>query len=287
LKLKDYVTLGNLLAGFLSVVMLIRGNFDWACYLIFIGYVFDVLDGPVARWTKQHDAFGGAFDSACDFVTYSICPSFIIYYAFAYNIGFWWPAAAAIGAVPVTFGTVRQARYATHRMDYPCYWIGLPRPVLSLFILAILQSSLFNNAYPSPLKEISWGIVIVLIVFLGFFHLAQMPFCNHHDRRWMGLLRFGKWEFLLGSALVLPFAIWLRAPWFLFDKLVFDMMVYVFIAWVAYPREDRRRIKQYLDGGEVELPLCHKDRDWRPRDAFPYFHPEHDERPAQAAASQA
>jgi len=287
LKLKDYVTLGNLLAGFLSVVMLIRGNFDWACYLIFIGYVFDVLDGPVARLTKQHDAFGGAFDSVCDFVTYSIAPSFIIYYAYAEIVKWPWPIAAAIGAIPITFGTIRQARYAASRMDYPCYWIGLPRPVLSLFILSILQSSLFNNNYPSPLKELSWGFVAAFILFLGVFHLARVPFANHHDRRWMFLLRFGVWEFLAGTVLVALIALYFQAPWFIFDKLVFDMMAYVFIAWTQYPQEDRRRLKQYLDGGELELPMCHKDRSWRPRDAFPYFHPEHDERPAQAAASQA
>jgi CDP-diacylglycerol--serine O-phosphatidyltransferase len=275
-KLKDYVTLGNLLSGFLSVIMLIRGNYDWACYLIFIAYAFDVLDGPVARLTKQFDDFGGAFDSVCDFVSYSIAPSFIIYYAFAEKLGFNWMAAAAIGAIPITFGTIRHALYATRHMSYPGYFIGLPRPALPLFVLALLNSSLFLNVFPSPLKEISWGVVIAVILALGIFHVKQFPFVSHHGRRWGGLLAFGRIEFLFGSLAMVPIVLWLDAPFLFFDKLTFDLFTYVFVSWIEIPRTDFARVRHYVATGEVIKPLIHPDSPWRARSFGAWFHPELD-----------
>ena len=37
MKLKDYITLANLLAGLGAVVALIERDFNTACYLIFLG----------------------------------------------------------------------------------------------------------------------------------------------------------------------------------------------------------------------------------------------------------
>ena len=274
MKLKDYFTLGNLLSGFLSVIMVIRGEFEWACYLIFIGYVFDVLDGPVARLTKQFDDFGGAFDSASDFVTYSIAPSFIIYHAYVEIVGWHWLIAAAIGAIPISFGTIRQARYAASNMSYPCYWIGLPRPVLSLFILSLLLSSMFQNAFPSPFKEIAYGLVALIILALGIAHLLTFPFISHHGRRWMGMHQFSRVEFQIGSLVVLPLAFWLGWPELIFDKLVFDLTIYVFMGWILIPRTDWKRIRHYLETGERVMPLVHKSHTWRPSGLAVFWEPE-------------
>jgi phosphatidylserine synthase len=275
-KLKDYVTLGNLLSGFLSVVMLIRGDYDWACYLIYIAYAFDVLDGPVARLTKQTDEFGGVFDSVCDFVSYSIAPGFIIYYAFAEQLHFWWPVAAAIGAIPVTFGTIRHALYATRHMSYPGYFIGLPRPALPLFVLALLNSSLFRNEFPSPVKEIAWAVVIGVILALGIFHVKSFPFVSHHDRRWSPLLRFGRAEFLYGSVVMAAVAWYFQQGVWFFDKLTFDLLVYVFVSWIEIPRTDFARVRHYVATGEVIKPLIHPDSTWRAKHFGVWFHPDED-----------
>ena len=48
MKLKDYVTLGNLLGGFAAVIALMHDQFTLACALIYVAYAFDVLDGLVA-----------------------------------------------------------------------------------------------------------------------------------------------------------------------------------------------------------------------------------------------
>lgn len=271
MKLKDIVTFGNLLSGFASVIALFHNSFEWACYLIFISYIFDVMDGPVARLTKQSDTFGAIFDSICDFVSYSIAPSFIIYFAYWKIAGFPWIVAALIGAFPISLGTIRQAKQQDEQKSYPCYWLGVPRPVLSMFILALLNSSLFNFT-GDTMRTVGFTIVAVLIISFSFLHLSHLPFVNHHKRRWMRLLWFGKWFFLGGSSVVAIIeGILFQELRFFYDYMTFCMVVYIFISWTQITREDFRRIKNYLKGEPLVKPLVHVDNSWKTKTLFPYF----------------
>jgi CDP-diacylglycerol--serine O-phosphatidyltransferase len=265
MKLKDLFTLGNLLCGFAAVVALFHDRFEWSCYLIYLGYVFDVLDGPVARLTKQFDRFGSLFDSVCDYITNSIAVSFIIYYAFWRIAHYPWPLAALIGAFPITFGTIRQARGMEKEISYPCYWIGLPRPVLAIFILAVLNSSLFSIDV-SPWREVLQAVAALLVVVGSILHLSKIPFINHHERRWMSLLRLGMHVFLTGTPIAFFFG-WLVLGWpgFVYNYLLFCMIIYVFCSWSQIPRADIRRIRTYLAGGPLIKPLVHRDSAWRSR----------------------
>jgi phosphatidylserine synthase len=271
MKLKDFFTLGNLLCGFAAVVALFHDRFDWACYLIYIGYVFDVLDGPVARLTKQFDKFGGLFDSVCDYITNSIAVSFIIYYAFWRNAHYPWWLAAAIGAFPFAFGTIRQARGMEKDVSYPCYWIGLPRPVLAIFILAVLNSSLFTISV-SPWRELCHAVSASFVVLGSVLHLSQLPFVNHHERRWMSVLHFGMHGFLTGTPIAFLFG-WLvlRWPGFVYNYVLFCLIIYLFCSWTQIPKTDLRRIRTYLDGGPLIKPLVHRDSSWRSHTLADYW----------------
>jgi len=263
MKLKDYFTLGNLLGGYFSVVALLLGSFDWAVWLIYFAYVCDILDGPVARWTKQHDTFGSIFDTISDYITNSIAVSFILFYAFWHNAG--WPAwlAAIIGAFPFTFGSLRQVRGMEKDVSYPAYFLGLPRPVLALFVLALLNSSLFTISV-QPWDLAGQIAAAVLVVAGSILHLSTFPFPSHHGRRFTGMLRFGKWFFLAGSPISL-FGGWILfdAPGLFYDHMLISMLTYIFLAWTGMPRTDWYRIRAYLAGGEKVLPLVHPTTGWR------------------------
>lgn len=263
MKLKDYVTLGNLLGGFAAVVALFLGSFDWACYLIYIAYVFDVLDGPVARLTKQHDTFGSVLDEVCDYITNSIMASFVVFYAFWKNAGYPIALAAVIAAFPLTLGSLRQARSMDKPLSYPCYWLGLPRPVLALFVLSLLNSSWFH-ASAAPWNVIGPASVALIIVVGSFFHLSRIPYPNHQKRRFMGWMRIGQVMFLMGSPLMFAISFALGHPRWVYDYLVFLFICYVFMSWTQIPKEDRRRIRKYIATGELEKPLVHRDSTWRP-----------------------
>lgn len=284
MKLKDYFTLGNLLCGFASVIALFHARFDWACYLIYLGYIFDVLDGPVARLTKQHDRFGGLFDAVCDYITNSIAVSFIIFYAFWKNAHYHWLLAAAIGAFPFAFGTIRQARAMERDLSYPCYWLGVPRPVLAIFILALLNSSLFTIAV-SPWREVANAIVALLVVVGSILHLSKLPFINHHERRWSGMQLLGMRLFLGGAPIAFLFGcLVLRWPGFIYNYLLCLLILYIFLSWTQIPRTDLRRIRAYLAGGPLVKPLVHKDSSWRSRTMADYWLAEDVDDPAPQPA---
>ena len=80
-------TLGNLLCGFLAVFFASRPSdtrmqWDWtpltfAGVFIFVGMIFDALDGLVARLTHQSSQLGEQLDSMADMVTFGVAPAFL------------------------------------------------------------------------------------------------------------------------------------------------------------------------------------------------------------------
>ncbi|MFA9479015.1 phosphatidylcholine/phosphatidylserine synthase [Phycisphaerales bacterium AB-hyl4] len=80
-------TLGNLLAGFAAIFIASRQAdaqlpFGWtpvmfAAVCIFIGMVFDGLDGRIARLTRSSSELGEQLDSMADMVTFGVAPAFV------------------------------------------------------------------------------------------------------------------------------------------------------------------------------------------------------------------
>jgi len=87
------LTLGNLLCGFAAIFYasrtFVHGDAStyvighWnpisvAAVLIFIGMLFDALDGRVARMTRQTSEMGAQLDSMADMVSFGAAPAFIV-----------------------------------------------------------------------------------------------------------------------------------------------------------------------------------------------------------------
>src|SRR5262245_45797621 len=84
--LPTLLPLGNAVGGLASITVAVKGvpgSDDHTCLLyaglmIFAAMVFDLLDGAVARWTRQATAFGAQLDSLCDAVSFGVAPTFIL-----------------------------------------------------------------------------------------------------------------------------------------------------------------------------------------------------------------
>ena len=80
-------TLGNLIAGFAAIHYAAKpvdyaGPWNWtgltfAAVLIFLGMVFDAVDGSLARLTRSTTDLGAHLDSLADMVTFGIAPAFM------------------------------------------------------------------------------------------------------------------------------------------------------------------------------------------------------------------
>lgn len=81
--LPNLFTSANLFCGLLAVFETLgvagESNLVWACQLILVAGLFDVLDGVVARLTRTQSAFGLNFDSLADVVSFGVAPALIAY----------------------------------------------------------------------------------------------------------------------------------------------------------------------------------------------------------------
>lgn len=254
MKLKDYVTLGNLVCGMSAIAVLIMEpftvgpltNFDMASFLIVFGFAFDVADGFVARLTKQFNKFGSELDNLCDLITYSIAPGALLFDAFYKQAGYPAWAAGIVGFFPVAVGTIRAARFNVRRAEFPGFFVGLPRTAFSLVTVAILQSTLFQYL-GKHISQYLFLIPVGLVLLTSALMISYRPFVSHHGKKWHGAIRFGIWWFLLS----IPVGIiggYLFGYWrLLFDLLLFDQFVYLFVSHFFVEQEMKDRYYTYIE----------------------------------------
>src|SRR5258706_16388223 len=82
--LADWLTLGNAVCGvgaMFAVMTYLQTrevrHIYFACSLIPLALVFDVLDGRVARWRAQTSALGRELDSLADVISFGVAPAAI------------------------------------------------------------------------------------------------------------------------------------------------------------------------------------------------------------------
>jgi len=81
-RLADFLTLGNAACGvaavFCAMAFARDGNLAWfyaAAALAPAAFIFDVLDGKVARSRHTHSAFGRELDSLADVISFGVAPA--------------------------------------------------------------------------------------------------------------------------------------------------------------------------------------------------------------------
>ncbi len=163
--LADWFTLGNAFAGvgalFSVMTYLQTGAVQhllYACALIPLALVFDVLDGRIARWRRQSSAMGRELDSLADVISFGVAPAVI-----AYGCGMQGLFDRIILVYFVACGVSRLARYnvtaekLSEGGDKVKYFEGTPIPT-SLVLVVVLAVAAWQGAIGSDL----WGGVIEL-----------------------------------------------------------------------------------------------------------------------------
>jgi CDP-diacylglycerol---serine O-phosphatidyltransferase len=161
--LADFFTLGNAACGvgavFFAMLYMstqLAFHFYAAAALAPAAFVFDVLDGRVARARHQHSALGRELDSLSDVISFGVAPAAL---AFAAGMQGGWDAAALIYFVGC--GVSRLARYnitaesLSAGSDKVAYFEGTPIPtsVLLTGVLAFagwqgrVGEQLYGGAY--------------------------------------------------------------------------------------------------------------------------------------------
>jgi CDP-diacylglycerol--serine O-phosphatidyltransferase len=151
--LADWFTLANAFCGvgaLFSVMSYLQTrevvHLYFACALIPIALVFDVLDGRIARWRQRSSAMGRELDSLADVISFGVAPA-----AIAYGCGMQGLYDRIVLVFFVASGVSRLARYnvtaekLSEGGDKVKYFEGTPIPT-SLVLVLVLAAAAMQGA---------------------------------------------------------------------------------------------------------------------------------------------
>lgn len=178
--LPTLMTLGNLLCGFAAISLAIYAAADreiagkggdelllWACIAIFVGMIFDMLDGRIARMTRTTSSFGVEIDSLADVVAFGVAPAAIVgvlaLQLSPQPIKIWWPMLA----VYVACASLRLARYNVET-NYapPQLFFGLPSPAAAGTVLSLVVLQFDLRLSGSPFWQHAGSLLAKSLPFL-------------------------------------------------------------------------------------------------------------------------
>jgi CDP-diacylglycerol---serine O-phosphatidyltransferase len=161
--LADFFTLANAACGMAAIFLAMIhvesravGHFYLAAAMAPAALVFDVLDGRIARWRREHSALGRELDSLADVISFGVAPAAL---AYAAGMRGGWDMIGLIYFV--CCGVSRLARYNVTAEDLSAgsgkvaYFEGTPIPttVLLTALLAFaawrgrLDANLFGGVW--------------------------------------------------------------------------------------------------------------------------------------------
>jgi CDP-diacylglycerol---serine O-phosphatidyltransferase len=161
--LPNSITLCGMLAGFISIMSSIEGDFHYAAWAIMIATLFDGLDGWMARLTNTSTKFGIELDSLSDLVAFGVAPAIMMYHWALYPFGRWgW----AVAFLFIACGALRLARFniQTETATSKAFK-GMPIPGAAIILCTII---IFYNAYwtGKPDENILFPIITIVLSFL-------------------------------------------------------------------------------------------------------------------------
>jgi len=211
-NIPNYITIGNLFCGVLSIISTFSNQLSLAAFFIFLGIFLDFFDGFFARLLKIENEFGLQLDSLADLVTSGLAPSFILFKllnannttqlfgAFSFEIPF--SNISLIAFLIPIFAALRLANFNIDKNQKNSF-IGLPTPMTAIFIASIplIKSEFFNSIYSntSTLCIISVVLSILMISKLNLFSI-KVNFQENLSSQ-LNMMRL----FMLISSLILLF----------------------------------------------------------------------------------
>ncbi len=173
--LADFFTLGNAACGMLALFFSMQymagqheADFLLAAAMAPLAFLFDVLDGKVARSRNQHSTLGRELDSLADIISFGVAPAILGFAAGMQGMGDW---VALIYFV--CCGVSRLARFNVTAEELSAgenkvsYFEGTPIPT-SVLITALLAYAAWQGKLNDQLYGGVWN--------MGFMELHPLVF---------------------------------------------------------------------------------------------------------------
>jgi CDP-diacylglycerol--serine O-phosphatidyltransferase len=196
--LPNLMTAGNLFCGFTATLKILEGAllqstnadaagdlFHAAVWFILGAFVFDFLDGRLARLGGNESAFGREFDSLADIVSFGLAPALMVYRIVLQEF----PRACWIIAfIYLACGALRLARFNTaaanrHTTGDGTNFTGFPIPAAAGLIASITLFLLWLAEGEHHLGK--WKFVLPpLLLFLSFMMFSRFQYPSFKAINW-------------------------------------------------------------------------------------------------------
>lgn len=173
--LPSLLTSGSLFCGFYAIIATFNGKYLYAAVVIAIAFVFDGVDGKVARLTKTTSRFGVEYDSLSDLVAFGVAPAILVFSWALQPYGkFGWLAAFLY----VACGALRLARFNVQLDTVESrYFRGLPIPGAAGLIVATIFL-LYRLGAGGEAKSL---FILFLIYLLAFLMVSNIRYPSFKD----------------------------------------------------------------------------------------------------------
>ena len=138
-NIPNFITLSNLLCGVLSIIFAFDNNLILAAIFIFLGNFLDFFDGFFARLLKVEGKFGLQLDSMADLITSGLAPGIILFHLIKNQSQIQYPDTVPLAFLALIIPVFSAIRLSNFNIDLSQKnsFIGLPTPMLAIFIAAI------------------------------------------------------------------------------------------------------------------------------------------------------
>ncbi|MFO0869592.1 MAG: CDP-diacylglycerol--serine O-phosphatidyltransferase [Pirellulales bacterium] len=155
--LPSLLTLGNGACGFGAITLAARNPAEpgsvehlyLAALLIFAAMVFDALDGPLARLSKQTSDFGAQLDSLCDAISFGVAPGFLMLkFCDVFPARVQW----VVAVLYMICAVLRLARFNVSTASNPDHdsFAGLPSPAAAGMVASLVVIAPGLSRWTSP-----------------------------------------------------------------------------------------------------------------------------------------
>ncbi len=182
--LPNLITMLNLFSGFLSMIMAMTGHYYWAVWMIFIGLIWDSLDGHVARIFDNPTDFGKELDSLADIVSFVAAPCFLVTKLIFLKMSPWMLFTVFIY---LSAGAYRLARFNI-RPAVKGYFEGLPTPASAMTFVSTVLACYQNQWADYKFCEICVAAMMVVLSYLMTSNVHYPKFSANKFSSWQSFL---------------------------------------------------------------------------------------------------
>lgn len=155
----NIITTINLVAGVISLMLVMAESYNWAAAMILFAALMDGMDGRVARRLQASTLFGKELDSLSDLVSFGVAPAILAYASVLDAMGI---SGLIAAIVFVICGALRLARY--NSQVFSGTYQGVPITVAGGLVALLLLLG----------KSVSAAVVLIVMLLLSYLMISKI-----------------------------------------------------------------------------------------------------------------